>query len=67
METNNRLVTGSAHGQFKALFAKVKQIHEKYGPFQVHLCVGDFFGPDTSSIQELLDNQIEGISKRITF
>ncbi|CAO3622360.1 unnamed protein product [Mucor hiemalis] len=40
------LVTGSTNGQFKELFAKAKQIHEKY---------------DTSEefIQELISNQID--------
>jgi len=44
------------------LFAKAKQIHEKYGPFDVHLCTGNFFGPDTSDedIQELISDKIDG-------
>lgn len=56
-----RLVTGSANGRFKELFAKAKQIHEKYGPFDVHLCTGNFFDSDTTeeSIQELITNQID--------
>lgn len=56
------LVTGSTNGKFKDLFTKAKQIHEKYGPFDVHLCTGNFFGPDTSEedIQELISDKIDG-------
>ncbi|KAI8047575.1 CwfJ C-terminus 1-domain-containing protein-like protein [Gilbertella persicaria] len=55
------LVTGSTYGKFKELFTKVKQIHEKYGPFHVHLCTGDFFDADTpqASIDALLHHQID--------
>ncbi|KAG2230013.1 hypothetical protein INT48_003059, partial [Thamnidium elegans] len=55
------LVTGSTNGKFKDLFTKAKQIHEKYGPFDVHLCTGNFFNADTNEedIQELLDNKID--------
>ncbi|KAL7319549.1 hypothetical protein PS15m_002681 [Mucor circinelloides] len=55
------LVTGSTNGKFKDLFTKAKQIHEKYGPFDVHLCTGNFFGPDTSEedIQELISDKTD--------
>jgi hypothetical protein len=61
------LVTGSTNGNFRELFAKAKQIHEKYGPFDVHLCTGNFFGTDTSeeSIQALIGNQIDGTTRPI--
>lgn len=57
------MVTGSTNGNFKELFTKAKQIHEKYGPFDVHLCIGNFFDSNMSeeSIQPLLKNEIEGI------
>jgi hypothetical protein len=44
------------------LFAKAKQIHEKYGPFDLHLCTGNFFSAqdEQEDIQELLDNKIDG-------
>jgi hypothetical protein len=44
------------------LFTKAKQIHEKYGPFDVHLCIGDFFAPDTENeaIEDLINGNIEG-------
>jgi hypothetical protein len=55
------LVTGSTNGKFKELFTKAKQIHEKYGPFDVHLCTGNFFAEDTSEevIQELISDKID--------
>ncbi|KAI8142700.1 CwfJ C-terminus 1-domain-containing protein-like protein [Fennellomyces sp. T-0311] len=55
------LVTGSTNGKFADMFGKVKTIHEKYGPFDVHLCTGNFFTPDAdeSSINQLLNNQID--------
>lgn len=56
------LVTGSTNGKFKDLFTKAKQIHEKYGPFDVHLCTGNFFSSETTEedIQELISDKIEG-------
>ncbi|CEP11700.1 hypothetical protein [Parasitella parasitica] len=55
------LVTGSTNGNFKDLFSKAKQIHEKYGPFDFHLCTGNFFGADAKEddIGELINNKIE--------
>ncbi|KAG0745016.1 hypothetical protein G6F66_008904 [Rhizopus arrhizus] len=55
------LVTGSTNGKFRELFTKAKQIHEKYGPFDVHLCIGDFFAPDTENeaIEDLINGNIE--------
>ncbi|KAI7885473.1 CwfJ C-terminus 1-domain-containing protein-like protein [Mucor mucedo] len=62
MATNIKvLVTGSTNGKFKEMFTKAKQIHEKYGPFDVHLCTGNFFGSDTTeeTIQELIQDKID--------
>lgn len=59
--SSSSLVTGSTNGKFKEVFAKAKQIHEKYGPFDVHLCTGNFFSPDTpeQDIHELISNKID--------
>ena len=56
-------MTGSTNGKFADMFNKVKTIHEKYGPFDVHLCTGNFFAPETeeSTINDLLSNKIDGI------
>lgn len=38
------LVCGDVEGHFKTLFTKVETIHQKKGPFEYLLCVGNFFG-----------------------
>lgn len=54
-------MTGSVNGQFRQVFDKIKTIYEKYGPFDVLLCVGDFFGQDLtdSQLQDLLSDRID--------
>ncbi|KAK8756797.1 hypothetical protein V5799_000502 [Amblyomma americanum] len=42
------LVCGDVKGQFDKLFDRVSTVNKKNGPFEMLLCVGDFFGPDTS-------------------
>ncbi|KAH9383282.1 CWF19-like protein 1 [Haemaphysalis longicornis] len=42
------LVCGDVNGQFDKLFDRVAAVDKKNGPFEMLLCVGDFFGPDTS-------------------
>ncbi|KAL3179311.1 hypothetical protein MRX96_038204 [Rhipicephalus microplus] len=42
------LVCGDVGGQFDKLFDRVSRVNTKHGPFDMLLCVGDFFGPDTS-------------------
>ncbi|KAI8373000.1 CwfJ C-terminus 1-domain-containing protein-like protein [Radiomyces spectabilis] len=44
------LVTGSVNGRFTELFDKAKTINNKYGPFDVLLCTGNFFN-ETSDIE----------------
>jgi hypothetical protein len=62
-----RLVTGSAMGSIGPLFDKLLTIHNKHGPFDFALCIGDFFGPssggsDPSDIERLLGGQLRGSS-----
>ncbi|KAI0302241.1 CwfJ C-terminus 2-domain-containing protein-like protein [Russula brevipes] len=57
------LVTGSAMGSVGPLFDKLLTIHNKHGPFDFALCIGDFFGPssggsDPSDIERLLAGQL---------
>ncbi|KAH9079155.1 CwfJ C-terminus 1-domain-containing protein-like protein [Lactarius deliciosus] len=59
------LVVGSAMGSIPTLFDKMSAIHEKHGPFNLALCVGDFFGPspdvkDGSYTEKLLSGQLRG-------
>ncbi|KAG2217557.1 hypothetical protein INT45_006724, partial [Circinella minor] len=55
------LVTGSTNSKFADVFNKVKTIHQKYGPFDVHICTGNFFAQETdeSAINDLLNNKID--------
>ncbi|CDO73593.1 hypothetical protein BN946_scf185014.g63 [Trametes cinnabarina] len=46
------LVVGSAVGQIRELFTKIKSIDEKHGKFDFALCVGDFFGPPKNANEE---------------
>lgn len=57
------LVVGSAMGSIATLFVKMSAIHEKHGPFNLALCVGDFFGssPDVNDggdTEKLLGGQL---------
>ena len=36
-------MAGDVRGQFKQLFQRVESINKKAGPFEILLCVGDFF------------------------
>ncbi|CAG8487745.1 9220_t:CDS:10 [Ambispora leptoticha] len=55
------LATGSANGQIKRLFETVTKINEKWGPFDMHLCVGDLFGEqeDSEEIELLIKGEIK--------
>ncbi|EPQ57901.1 hypothetical protein GLOTRDRAFT_36948, partial [Gloeophyllum trabeum ATCC 11539] len=39
------LTVGPANGAIGELFAKIKSINDKHGPFDLAICTGDFFGP----------------------
>ena len=54
-------------GSIGPLFDKILAIHDKHGPFKLVLCIGDFFGPSSSSnnsndIGRLLGGQLRGMS-----
>jgi len=59
-----RLVVGSAMGSIATLFDKMSTIHEKHGPFNLALCIGDFFGlpgvNDGGDAEKLLGGQLRG-------
>ncbi|XP_067634021.1 CWF19-like protein 1 homolog [Eurosta solidaginis] len=38
------LVAGDVRGNFRQLFQRVENINKKAGPFEILLCVGEFFG-----------------------
>ncbi|XP_015925567.1 CWF19-like protein 1 [Parasteatoda tepidariorum] len=52
------LVCGDVQGQFKSFFSKVGMIHQKKGPFEYLLCVGNFFGPGDEEWQDVLKGKI---------
>lgn len=37
------LVTGGIDGDFKSFFQKISKVNSKSGPFEMLICVGDFF------------------------
>ncbi len=47
------MVAGDVEGQYDALFNRVNTINKKSGPFDMLLCVGDFFSADPSSEAQL--------------
>lgn len=46
----SRLVCGDVRGNFKYLFNRVETINKKNGPFELLLCVGDFFGENNDEL-----------------
>ncbi|ETN67113.1 CWF19L1 protein [Anopheles darlingi] len=53
------LVCGDVRGKLKSFFGRIESINKKSGPFDLVLCVGDFFGPDTES--EILQEYKRGL------
>ncbi|CAG9795733.1 unnamed protein product [Diatraea saccharalis] len=49
-EKQKTLVCGDVNGNFNALFSRVETIVKKSGPFDVLLCVGNFFKDDNSEL-----------------
>jgi hypothetical protein len=50
-------------GSIGLLFDKILTIHNKHGPFELTLCIGDFFGPspggnDSDDVGRLLGGQL---------
>ncbi|CAM1328174.1 CWF19L1 (predicted) [Pycnogonum litorale] len=53
------LISGSVHGKLNQLFTRVNSINKRNGPFDLLLCVGDFFGNDNVDWQKCLDGVIK--------
>ncbi|TFK54640.1 hypothetical protein OE88DRAFT_938072 [Heliocybe sulcata] len=64
------LTVGPAVGAVGELFAKIKSINDKHGPFDLAICTGDFFGPPRTEemqvdvtleddVDKLLDGKLE--------
>lgn len=39
------LIVGDVNGKFKSFFARLENVNKKTGPFDLAICVGNFFGP----------------------
>ena len=47
------LACGDVKGKFSSFFKKIKSVNAKNGPFEMIICVGDFFGnPDKLSDED---------------
>ncbi|TFL07285.1 nuclear protein [Pterulicium gracile] len=55
------LTVGPGLGSLKELFAKIKSINGKHGPFDFALCVGDLFSSEggEQNVQLLLENKLD--------
>lgn len=49
------LVVGDVKGQFGSFASKLNSLQEKAGPFELIICVGDFFGADDNENRKLLN------------
>ena len=62
------LVSGAVNGRFQEFFQKVAQLNAKSGPFEMCLCVGNFFQTSpskvTSPLADLRNGTVKG--KRTT-
>ncbi|KAJ9592078.1 hypothetical protein L9F63_001387, partial [Diploptera punctata] len=52
MNKSKVLVCGDVEGKFKTLFSRVENINKKNGPFDMLLCVGNFFGTNDSGLEQ---------------
>jgi hypothetical protein len=59
------LVCGDVEGRFKKLFTRVDTVNKKNGPFDLLLCVGNFFGDPASEEWKLYKDGI--LKGKITF
>lgn len=58
-QTLKILVVGSVRGHYSKLFKRVHDVNLKAGPFDLLLCIGDFFGEDTDTYNELVNGDTE--------
>lgn len=47
-----RLLCGDVEGRFQTLFKRVEAINAKSGPFDMLLCVGNFFGVNNVEFED---------------
>lgn len=54
------MVCGDVRGNFKLLFNRIETINKKSGPFELLLCVGDFFADNNDELQAYLTGNKQG-------
>ncbi|GFU28835.1 CWF19-like protein 1 [Nephila pilipes] len=58
MSVSKILVCGDVEGNFKTLFTKIGTLHQKKGPFEYLLCVGNFFGSSDDEWKDIKAGKI---------
>uniref|UniRef100_A0A915B4K0 Cwf19-like protein C-terminal domain-containing protein n=1 Tax=Parascaris univalens TaxID=6257 RepID=A0A915B4K0_PARUN len=59
MKASKVLVSGDVNGRFDRLIRRVTNVCEKNGPFDMLICVGEFFGIDVEMNQKVIDGKLE--------
>lgn len=55
---------GDVRGNFKVLFNKLQNINQKSGPFDLLLCVGDFFGSENAKLEAYKNGNLKSKNHR---
>ncbi|VDM46490.1 unnamed protein product [Toxocara canis] len=53
------LVSGDVNGHFEQLIKRVVSVNKKNGPFDMLICVGEFFGDDVQKNEEVIGGQLQ--------
>ena len=53
------LVCGDVKGEYKQLLTRIIQVNRKSGPFEMVLCVGEFFDQNDQSYHDLIHGSLE--------
>ncbi|VDN94025.1 unnamed protein product [Brugia pahangi] len=53
------LVCGDVNGQFDSLLKRVNAVNKKSGPFDMLFCVGEFFGPNKESNEQIINGVVK--------
>ncbi|VDM20015.1 unnamed protein product [Wuchereria bancrofti] len=53
------LICGDVNGQFDSLLKRVNAVNKKNGPFDMLFCVGEFFGPNKESNEQIINGIVK--------
>lgn len=53
------LCVGDVNGKFEQLIHRISFVNKKCGPFDVLLCVGEFFGPNDEENKKILSGELQ--------